>query len=402
MLNKNEIITKKAAGISPSLTLSITAKAKKMKAEGKSIISFGAGEPDFNTPQYVIDAAKNALEKGYTKYTEASGIFALRQAIAEKLKKDNNLNYEANQIIVSNGAKHSLFNALFALVSDSDEVIVPSPYWLTYPELIRLCGAKPVFAQTKAENGFKLTAEQLQKNITKKTKAIILNSPCNPTGAVYTKKELTDIAEILQDKDIYIISDEIYEKLIYNGEHISIASISQKMYEKTVVINGMSKSYSMTGWRIGYLAAPLKIAKAINAVQSHVTSNPNSIAQYASLEALTNIEGEKFLTDMVKIFKQRRQFMVDKIKSIQNLSCIEPNGAFYVMLNISKLKGKSYKGFTMENSIDVADKLLDLGVAAVPGIAFGADDYLRLSYAISIEDIKEGLNRIEQFTKEIN
>jgi len=390
-------INDKVAGITPSLTLSITAKAKKMKSEGISVIGFGAGEPDFNTPEYVNEAAKKALDKGFTKYTEASGITPLRQAIADKLKTENNLNYDIDQIIVSNGAKHSLFNSLFVLLSEGDEVIIPSPYWLTYPELVRLSGGVSVFIKTQAKNGFKVTPDELKKVITPKTKAFILNSPNNPTGAVYTKEELEALGKVLVENGIFIISDEIYEKLIYGSEHFSIASLSKELYDSTIVINGMSKSYSMTGWRIGYLAAPKEIAKAINAVQSHATSNPNTIAQYASLEALINPQGKIFLNNMVKIFNERRKYMVERINKIKGVSCITPGGAFYVMLDISILKGKKYKDNVMKGSIDIAEKMLDFGVAAVPGIAFGTDDYLRLSYAISLEDIKEGLNRIEKF-----
>jgi aspartate aminotransferase len=393
----NITLAARAAGITPSLTLAITAKAKKMKAEGVSIISFGAGEPDFNTPQYIIEAAKKALDKGLTKYTESSGIVALKKAIAEKFLKDNNLKYNINQIIVSNGAKHSLYNACSAIINEGDEVIIPSPYWLTYPELVKLNGGVPVYIATDKKQGFKVTAKQLEKAITPRTKAFILNSPSNPTGAVYSEEELKALAKVLEQSGIYIISDEIYEKLIYKGKHISVASLSQELYNKTIVVNGMSKSYSMTGWRIGYLAAPTEIAEAIDAIQSHETSNPNSIAQYASLEALTNPEGEKFLKEMVNTFNERRIYAVNKIKSIKGIDCYEPEGAFYVMVDIRKLKGKSYKGNALGGSVDVAEKLLDYGVAAVPGIAFGDDGYLRLSIAISLEDIKEGLDRLEKF-----
>lgn len=395
--NKPEYIADRAAGISPSLTLSITAKAKKMKAEGISVIGFGAGEPDFNTPAYIIEAAKKALDRGLTKYTESSGIADLKRAIADKFEKDNGLTYAANQIIVSNGAKHSLFNAVFALVNKGDEVLIPSPYWLTYPELVKMAGGIPVFIKTKPENGFKVTPEELSEAVTEKTKLFILNSPSNPTGTVYTKEELAKLGSILVEKNIWIISDEIYEKLIYKGKHVSIASLSEELYNRTVVVNGLSKSYSMTGWRIGYLAAPKEVAKAIDAVQSHATSNPNTIAQYASVEALTNPEGEIFLSEMVRTFDKRRKFMVEKINAIKNISCYEPCGAFYVMMDISKLKGKVYKGQIINSSVEIAEKMLDCGAAVVPGAAFGNDDYVRLSYAISIEDIEKGLNRIADF-----
>jgi aspartate aminotransferase len=396
------IIASKAAAIKPSLTLSVTEKAKILKSLGVSIIGFGAGEPDLPTPKYIVDAAHEALEKNFTKYTPASGTAQLKNAIKAKLKKDNNLDYQANQIVISNGAKHSLYNAIFALIDSGDEVILPAPYWLTYPELVNLAGGKTVIIETTQQNGFKITPSQLESAITPKTKAFILNSPSNPTGAVYSKKELEELGKVLSGRDIYIISDEIYEKLVYGCEHVSIAQLGKELYDKTVLVNGLSKCYSMTGWRIGYIAAPAGIASAVSAVQSHMTSNPNSIAQYASEVALSSEEGYKFIDEMVGIFRQRRDYMVDKINSIKNLSCFKPDGAFYVMLNISQLRGKkTVKGETLGGSLDVTEKLLNYGVAAVPGIAFGADDYLRLSYAISLEDIKEGLNRIEKFANDI-
>lgn len=396
-----KLIAGRAANISPSLTLSITAKAKKMKEEGASVIGFGAGEPDFNTPAHIIEAAKKALDKGYTKYTESSGILPLKRAICDKLKRDNGLVYDPRQIIVSNGAKHSLFNAIFALVEEGDEVVIPSPYWLTYPELVGLAGGVCVFVETLPENDFKMTPSQLEKAVTERTKLVILNSPSNPTGSVYTRKELEALGEVIVQKDLYVVSDEIYEKLIYEGEHVSIASLSDELYRRTVVVNGLSKSYAMTGWRMGYLAAAREITAAIDAVQSHATSNINTMTQYASVEALTNPQGEQFLRGMVNTFDERRRYMVERIKSIEGLDCCVPRGAFYVMMNVSKLKGKAFRGRQMEGSVAIAECLLDYGVAAVPGIAFGADDYLRLSYAISLDDIREGLDRIEKFTREV-
>jgi aspartate aminotransferase len=393
-----EIISQKAAGISPSLTLAISAKAKQLKAQGKSIIEFGAGEPDFNTPKYIIDAAHEALDKGLTKYTDASGTAELKNAIKAKLKADNSLDYDTKQIIISNGAKHTLYNAILAIVEDGDEVIIPSPYWLTYPELVKLAGGRNVTVETTRESGFKITPRQLEKAITPKIKAFILNSPSNPTGAVYSEKELREIAQVLRGRDIYIISDEIYEKLVYGCSHVSIASLSDELYQKTIVVNGLSKCYSMTGWRIGYMAAPQKIASAASAIQSHTTSNPNSIAQYASVAALTDERGIAFVEEMRSTFMARRDYMVERINSIRNLSCPAPDGAFYIMLDISAIKGKTAPGGqTLKTSLDVCDGLIDYGVAAVPGIAFGADDYLRLSYAASLDSIKEGLNRIEKF-----
>ena len=396
-----KLIANRAANISPSLTLSITAKAKKMREEGASVIGFGAGEPDFHTPAYIIEAAKKALDKGYTKYTESSGILPLKRAICDKLKRDNSLIYDPKQIIVSNGAKHSLFNAIFALIEEGDEVIIPSPYWLTYPELVKLAGGVPRFVKTDSENSFKMTPKQLREAVTDRTKLVIINSPSNPTGSVYTRGELEALGEVIIKKDLFVISDEVYEKLIYEGKHVSIASLSDELYRRTVVVNGLSKSYSMTGWRMGYLAAAREIVAAIDAIQSHATSNINTMTQYASVEALTNPQGEQFLSEMLKTFDERRRYMVGRIKSIKGLNCCEPCGAFYVMMDVSKLKGKAFRGRQMDGSVAIAECLLDYGVAAVPGIAFGADDYLRLSCAISLDDIKEGLGRIERFAREV-
>lgn len=395
-------ISKKVSEIAPSLTLEITAKAKKMKAEGISIIGFGAGEPDFNTPEYIIDSAKKALDIGFTKYTPASGMAELKKAICEKFEKDNSLKYEANQIVISSGAKSSLYHAICAIVDDGDEVILPSPYWLTYPELINLAGGKCIFVQTKKENGYKMTAEQFEMAITSKTKCLILNSPNNPTGAVYSKDEICAIAKIAEEKGIYVISDEIYEKLVYDGEvHFSIAQYSPKMKDLTIIINGMSKTYAMTGWRIGYLAAPLEIAKAISSMQSHTTSNACSIAQYASVTALSDKKGEEFIEEMQKVFDERRLLMIEKLSKIDNIIAIEPKGAFYVFVNVSALYGKTFEGEKIDGSLKFADLALKRGIALIPGIAFGNDECIRLSYAISKEDIEEGLNRLSAFIKEL-
>ena len=392
--------TKRISAIAPSLTLAITAKAKAMKAEGKSVIGFGAGEPDFNTPQHIIDAAKEALDKGYTKYTPSSGLPQLRAKIAEKFKKEQNLDYEPSQIIVSSGAKHSIFNAMFALVEDGDEVIIPAPYWLTYPEVVKVCGGVSVFIEGHKENHFKITPDDLKKAITPKTKLLIFNSPSNPTGAVYTEEEIRALGAVAEDAGIWVISDEIYSKLIYDCvQHFSIAQVSDKMKEKTVVINGVSKTYAMTGWRIGWLAAPKEVAKAIDSFQSHATSNPTSIAQYATLAALNGSEEE--LVNMREIFNDRRKFMIDRIHQIEHLDCIVPDGAFYIMLIVDKLYGKRYNGRKITGSLDIADMLLEKGVAVVPGIAFGDDECVRLSYAISKEDIAQGMDRIEEFVKEV-
>lgn len=395
-------ISQKVSKIAPSLTLEITAKAKKMKAEGISIISFGAGEPDFNTPEYIIESAKKALDIGFTKYTPASGMAELKNAIAEKFLKDNNLTYAPEQIVVSSGAKASLYHAICALIDDGDEVIVPSPFWLTYPELIGLAGGETVYVETAKECDYKITASQLEKAITDKTKMLILNSPNNPTGAVYTEEELKEIASVCEKAGIYVIADEIYEKLIYdNEEHVSIASLSDYMYDHTVTINGVSKSYSMTGWRIGYLGAPKDIAKAISSMQSHTSSNPCSISQYASVTALSAPESQEFIDNMQKVFDDRRKFLIELLNNVEGVTYIEPKGAFYVFVNVSGLYGKSYNGNLINGSMSFADNALKAGIALIPGIAFGNDDCIRLSYAISKEDIREGLDRFNKFVKEI-
>ncbi|MBE7087381.1 MAG: pyridoxal phosphate-dependent aminotransferase [Clostridiales bacterium] len=395
-------VSKKVSGIAPSLTLEITAKAKKMKAEGISVIGFGAGEPDFNTPDYIIDSAKKALDIGFTKYTPASGMPELKKAICQKFLNDNGLEYKENQIVISTGAKSSLYHAICGIVDDGDEVILPSPFWLTYPELIFLAGGKCVYVKTSSKNGYKITAAELENAITDKTKALILNSPNNPTGAVYTKSEILALAKVCEDKGIYVISDEIYEKLVYGGEeHYSIAQASEYMKEHTIIVNGMSKTYSMTGWRIGYLAAPEKIAKAISSMQSHTTSNACSFAQYASVTALTAKEGEDFIKNMQKVFDERRRYMVETLQGIDGVVCIEPKGAFYVFVDVSALYGKEYDGQKIEGSLSFADCALKKGIALIPGVAFGDDDCIRLSYATSMDDIKEGLKRLADFVKEL-
>lgn len=388
-------ISNKLKSIQPSVTLAITAKAKSLKAQGIDIIGFGAGEPDFRTPKHIRDAAINAIENESIGYTAASGMESLKKAICDKLKRDNNLEYTQDQIVVSNGAKHSLFNTLSAICNPGDEVIVPNPYWVSYPELVRLVDAKPVFVECPEEAEFKYTVEALEAAITDKTKAIILNTPNNPTGTAYKEEDLRAIADLAVKHNIYVISDEIYEKLLYEGTHTSIASFNQDIKDLAIVVNGVAKAYAMTGWRIGYTACNKEIAKAMSNFQSHATSNPNTIAQYATIAALNG--PEETLNEMIKAFKERRDFMVEKINSIENLSCLKPQGAFYVMVNISKLIGKTINGKSINNSIDFADYLLDdAKVAVVPGIGFGNDNYIRLSYATSLDNIKEGLNRIEK------
>ncbi|MBC6004733.1 MAG: pyridoxal phosphate-dependent aminotransferase [Paeniclostridium sordellii] len=388
-------ISNKLKSIQPSVTLAITAKAKSLKAQGIDIIGFGAGEPDFRTPKHIRDAAINAIENESIGYTAASGMESLKKAICDKLKRDNNLEYTQDQIVVSNGAKHSLFNTLSAICNPGDEVIVPNPYWVSYPELVRLVDANPVFVECPEEAEFKYTVEALEAAITDKTKAIILNTPNNPTGTAYKEEDLRAIADLAVKHNIYVISDEIYEKLLYEGTHTSIASFNQDIKDLAIVVNGVAKAYAMTGWRIGYTACNKEIAKAMSNFQSHATSNPNTIAQYATIAALNG--PEETLNEMIKAFKERRDFMVEKINSIENLSCLNPQGAFYVMVNISKLIGKTINGKAINNSVDFADYLLDdAKVAVVPGIGFGNDNYIRLSYATSLDNIKEGLNRIEK------
>ena len=389
-------LSQNALQITPSMTLEITAKAKQLKAQGVDVIDFGVGEPDFDTSDYIKEAAIDAIKKGYTKYTPSSGISELKKAVCNKLLKDNSLKYQPEQIVISNGAKHSIYNALCAILNPGDEVIIPVPYWLSYPEMVRLAYGKPVFVKTKAENDFKITAEELKNAITSKTKALILNTPNNPTGSVYTKEELKELAKIIEEANIFVISDEIYEKLIYEGSHISIASLNEKIKELTILVNGMSKAYAMTGWRIGYTASSLEIAKVMSNIQSHTTSNPNSIAQYASVAALSG--DETVIKRMAEEFNKRRIYMVERINKIKGLKSNKPQGAFYVMVNIDEYIGKEIKGKIIRGSIDFANALIEgANVAVVPALPFGMDNYIRISYATSLENIEKGLNRIEEF-----
>lgn len=395
-------VSDRIRAIAPSMTLAISAKANELKAAGEKVINFGVGEPDFNTPAHIVAAAKDALDKGYTKYVAAAGLPALKKAICKKLKEDNNLDYEPSQIIVSNGAKHSIFNAVFATINQGDEVLIPKPYWLTYPEVVKSCGGVPVFVMAKARHGYKVTAAQIENMITPHTKMLIFNSPCNPTGAVYTEKEIRDIAEVCERYNLVVLADEIYEKLIYGGEtHFSIANVSPEMKERTIVINGVSKSYAMTGWRLGYLAAPANVAKAIASFQSHSTSNVNTMTQYAAIAAL---EGDdKPMKEMLAAFGKRREKMLEKLDEMKplGLDYVKPDGAFYVMLLCDNLYGKTYKGVRIRGSMDVADLLLTHEkVAATPGVCFGDDDAVRLSYALSTEDMLIGLDRIADFARE--
>lgn len=394
-------ISQRAQSVAASMTLEIDAKAKQMKAQGQDVIGFGAGEPDFNTPAYIVQAAKDALDAGYTRYTPASGLPALKEAICRKLARDNQLSYAPNQIVVSNGAKHSLYNAFYGILEPGDEVIIPSPYWVSYPEMVRMCGGEPVFVKTREADGFKMSADQLRAAITPRTRALVLNSPSNPCGCVYSRQDLEQIAQIVIDNgNIWVISDEVYEKLVYDGaEHISIAALPG-MQERTVLVNGASKTYAMTGWRLGYTAAPAALTKVMSNFQSHATSNANAMAQQAFITALDQDHDD--VARMFAAFAQRREEMVRLIGEIPHVSCVPPRGAFYLMVNISGLKGRTYRGQPIADSMGLAALLLEHEqVAVVPGVAFGDDDYVRLSYATSMENIQKGLARLQNFCKEV-
>jgi aspartate aminotransferase len=376
--------------LTPSLTLAIDSKAKALRAEGVDVYSFGAGEPDFDTPEHIKAAAIEALNAGFTKYTPSSGMPELRAAISEKFKRDNGLDYKPSEIIVSNGAKQSCFNAIMAVCGEGDEVIIPAPYWLSYPDMVRLAGAEPVIVQTNQENDWKMTPQQFEEAMSPRTKMVIINSPGNPTGSVYTKEELRALVEVAADEEITILSDEIYESLTYDGaEHVSVASLTPEAKDLTITINGFSKAYAMTGWRLGYLGAPEKIAKAIDSMQSHSTSGPCSFAQKGGLAALTG--SQQCVADMREEFNIRREYMFERLSAIHNVTAVKPKGAFYMLANVSKL------GMTSTN---FADRLLSkANVAVVPGIAFGDDRVVRLSYATGLDVIKPGLDRFEEFCK---
>lgn len=382
----------RVSALTPSLSLAIDSRAKAMKAAGQDICSFGAGEPDFDTPDHIKAAAIAALEAGFTKYTPSSGIPELREAVVQKFASDNGLGYKPSQIIVSNGAKQSCANAILATCGPGDEVIIPAPYWLSYPEMVRLAGAEPVIVQTSEANQWKMTAEEFENAMTPRTKMVILNSPNNPTGAVYSRAELEGIAAIATEEEILILSDEIYEKLVYDDtEHISIASLSKEVYDLTITVNGFSKAYAMTGWRLGYLGAPEPIAKAIDSLQSHFTSNVCSFAQKGGLAALTG--DQQVVVDMRDEFNVRRDYIFDRVSKMPNVSAPQPKGAFYLLVNISKL------GL---NSTNFSDRLLSkAGVSVVPGVAFGDDRTVRLSYATGLDVIKNGMDRFEDFCRSV-
>jgi len=388
-----------ALNIAPSATLAIDSLAKEMKANGVDVIGFGAGEPDFNTPDYIKEAAKKAIDDNKTRYTPAAGLIPLKQAIADFVKKDIGVEYKPNQICVTSGAKHNVYVTLQALLNVGDEVILPAPYWVTYEEAIKMSGGVPVVINTTEKDNFKITPAMLENAITDKTKCLILTNPSNPTGMVYTREELVAIADVIVKNDLYVISDEIYNFLTYVGEFVSIASLGDEIKERAIIINGVSKSFAMTGWRIGFSASNEKIAKVISNYLSHSTGNPSTISQYASITAYEVETEDK--NNMKAAFDERRKYFVERVKNIEGVSCLEPQGAFYIFMNIEKQIGRTIYGKKIENSSDFAAALLEHGlVAVVPGSAFGAEGYLRWSYAVSMDNIKEGLDRLERFLAE--
>lgn len=393
-------LSEKYRSVSPSSTLAIDSKYKEMKKSGLDVVGFGAGEPDFDTPRHIKDAAIKAINDGFTKYTPASGTLDLKKAICDKFKRENGLDYTVKNIVVSNGAKHSLLNALGAILNPGDEVLFSSPYWVSYKEMVKISDGVPVVIDTREEDNFKFTAEELEAAITDKTKALILNTPSNPTGMVYSESELAAIAEVVKKHDLFVISDEIYEHLIYDMERPRSIATIDGMKDRTIVVNGVSKTFAMTGWRIGYTAANEEITSLMANVQSHCTSNPNSIAQVAALAALTGPMDS--VIEMKKAFNERRLYMVERMNKIPGVSCIKPEGAFYVMMNISALKGKKIDGKTIETSDDFAGTFLEKElVAVVPCSGFGNDNFVRWSYATSMDNIKKGLDRLEKFIGEL-
>ena len=388
-------LSKLAQKLKPSATLAITAKAKALKAQGIDVIGFGAGEPDFDTPQNIKNSAVQAIEKGYTKYTAVGGIDQIKEAIIYRLEEDYGLHYDKSEIMVSCGAKHTLYNLSQVLIDQGDEVIIPAPFWVTYPEQVSIAGGTPVIVNTDETTGFKLSADQLKNSLSGKTRILILNYPSNPTGATYTKTDLEEIVNICLENDVIIITDEIYDKILYdNLAHTSLPSISDDAKKNSILVNGVSKSYSMTGWRIGYAAGDKDVIKAMSNLQGQCTSNPVTISQYAAIEALKGEQSE--VEKMRKQFEARKQYIVQRLNSIEGISCFEPQGAFYVFPNVTSYYGKKYKNRNINNSVDFTEFLLEEAkVAVVPGVEFGADNYIRISYAVSMDEIKEGLDRIE-------
>ncbi len=394
-------LSKLARTLKPSATLAITAKAKELKSKGIDIIGFGAGEPDFDTPDNIKNAAKQSIDSGFTKYTAASGIVELKEAIRNRILSDYNLRYENNEILVGSGAKHVLYNLFNVLIDQNDEVLIPAPYWVSYPEQVKICGGTPIVLPTSQEDDFKVTPKQILSKCSNKTKILVLNYPSNPTGATYNRKELEEIAEITKEKNLIVLSDEIYDKIIYSGEkHVSFPEISEDTKKRTILINGVSKTYSMTGWRIGYAAGDSHVISAMNNLSGQSTSNPTSISQKAAIEAFSG--NQKKVTEMLKEFEIRKDFISSFLNEIEGIKCFVPQGAFYVFPDISYYFGKRYKGKEISNSIDLTDFLLEEAkVAVVPGIEFGSDNHIRISYATSIEDIKKGVKRIKESLKNL-
>lgn len=398
-MNTN-LISKRVAAIKPSPTLVIDAKAKTLKQQGVDILNFAPGEPDFDTPSNIKNAGIHAIINGYTKYCPVGGTPELKDAVIKKFERDNNLQYAQNEILVSCGAKHSIYNLLQTIIDDGDEVIIPAPFWVSYPDMVIIAGGKPIIVSADDKSGFKVNAKQIKEAVTEKTKAIIINSPSNPTGAAYTAAELQEIADICLEKDILIIADDIYEKLVYDGfKFTSVASLSPKIKEKTIVINGLSKAYSMTGWRIGFAAGNKEIIAGMSKVQSQSTSNPTSISLKAAVEALN---GPQDSVEMMRVeFEKRRNYILERLLAIKGISCQKPQGAFYVFPNIKEFLGKTIKGKKINTDMDFADLMLEEAkIAIVPGSPFGADGYVRFSYATSMDNIKEGLDRFERTIKD--
>lgn len=393
-------LSKKAQEVKPSSTLAITAKAKELISSGIDVIGFAAGEPDFDTPENICDAAIKAIQEGFTRYTPAEGTLELRMAASDKFLSFNNVKYEPSQIVVSNGGKHSLTNVFEALLNPGDEVLIPVPYWLSYPEIVKLADGVPVFVEGEKSRQYKVTAEQIKEACTEKTKALILNTPSNPSGMIYNKEELLEIAQVAIEKEFYIISDEMYENLVYEGEAISIASLNEEIYNRTITCSGVAKSYAMTGWRIGFTAAPEPIAKLMAGIQSHQTSNPNSIAQKAAYEALVGPQDSVY--KMHEEFKKRRDYMYERVCDMKYLSCMKPQGAFYLFIDVNEVLNKQYQGHEI-NDVNVISKILldEFNVAVIPCADFGCADHIRLSYAISMEQIKKGLDRMEEFLDQL-
>lgn len=389
-------ISKKAQAISPSPTLAIDSKFKQMKQQGIPVVGFGAGEPDFDTPDNIKHAGIDAIKNNITKYTPASGTLELKRAICYKVKKDTGLEYTVDNVIISNGGKHSLTNIFMAILDPGDEVIIPAPYWVSYPEMVKMADGVPVFIETAEENNFKFTMDQLESAFSPRTRALVLNTPSNPTGMIYSKEEMKKIADFAVAHNMYIVFDEIYEKLVYEGEHVNIATLSDEAKKLTIIVNGMAKTYAMTGWRIGYTVAEAPIIKAMSNMQSHATSNPNSIAQKASVEAL---EGDQSIIDTMKAeYIKRKDYMVERINSMEGLSCLNPHGAFYIFMNVKEVLGKEHYGKMIRTASELCEDLLERAlVAMVPSEGFGVDGYVRLSYATSMEVIKTGLDRIEEY-----